>query len=584
MLASELLFEITLIIANFLQPSDKAQCCLVCKAWLPAFQESLFETLLIQTEASVNKLVDPTSSASKLLQRYGHRTQTLDITKNILLSHRRFFTLQKHIPNLKHFKWNDASVRILGPTYFDVWNLWAESLTNLEITMQFCPYDIPPTSFNSIRSNLRRLTRLKFIIPFKTLFTCTFDDFELLNDQLPELTYISLSARFDEMSPDELLKVKKVKPRPCLKTLEMDIKNTTYNWLHYLAIKYPNINTLSRLDFSQSGANLHTSQALKLFAELPCPFQNLKNISVHANTPSEKIYLDFISQICLFNVHIKTIDLNIHNSSGDTGSSNDMLQLTKTLANTLEKIKIVYFQEDIRHFGMFDKLEYYPRLVDLDINVKGATVMLDTVLEKCPALKSFAITDGVLNSRPEFSLLPMEYGLSSLSLISITVASTTLNQLSISCKNLNTMHLETVDITISRQKNSVDSCIDMSSTHFTKLYIKSTQFINILNEDRIALFSVSSSLTPAENIWVYSSYNDSIKNRKFHSITLKLEEEESKGCSAYFRSYPGTVRAEYTEEQLYEIFKGFSISRWAKILFKGYVSFKYGSAKKLCFK
>ncbi|KAL0085700.1 hypothetical protein J3Q64DRAFT_1108078 [Phycomyces blakesleeanus] len=582
MLASELPFEITLLVANFLQPRDKVQSCLVCKAWLPAFQESLFETLFIQSEASANKLMDSINSSISPLQRYGHKTRTLNIGKNTSLGDQQLYTLQQHLPYLENFRWYSASVKLLRSIDFGGWNLWAESLTNLEITVKFCIHTELPRTFTLIRSNLCRLKRLKFYTAYTTLFTYTFDDFELLNDQLPELTYMSLSAQFKEMSPAELLKVNKVEPRPYFKTLEIVIKNTTYEWLYYIAIKYPNISTLPRFDFSRSIADMQTSQAPKMFAELLYPFQHLANISVHANTPSEQIYLNFINQLCLFNVPIKAIDLNIHDSSSNNISSNNILESTKIFANTLEKIKIIYLQEDILHLSFSEKLEYYPRLVDLNIYISNATVMLDILLEKCPALKTLTITDGFLTFRSDFPLFSMEYGLSDLSLSFMSISASTLNNISISCKNLSSMHLEFVDITGPRQKHAVENCIDMSSTHFTKLYIESTQFINTLDQDRISTFAFSASLIPTENIWVYSSPSNSINHRQLQSTTLKLNEEDSKEVEEYFRKYPGMVRAEYTKDQLRETIKDLSIGRWASQLYNGYVRFKYGSARNLC--
>ncbi|KAL0087422.1 hypothetical protein J3Q64DRAFT_1848245 [Phycomyces blakesleeanus] len=583
MLASELPIEITLFIARFLQSADKIQCCLVCKAWTPAFQQSLFEAVIIKRYSGANKLVDSTNLANNLLQRYGHKTQTPEISKSTFLGDHQLYALQKYLPNIQYFKWSSKEIKLLLLTDFNGWNLWAESLTDLEITVKDYGYDILPKILDSIRSNLHRLKRLHFEgLNYDSFSPCTFDDFELLNDQLPELTKLLLTVQFDKMSPDELLKVKEINPRPYLKTLGMFIEKNTYEWLYYIAVKYPNISSLKLLSFTESTISFQTYQASQMLAKLSCPFQHLEKLTVEVGSTSEQTYLDFVNRLGLFNVPIKEIDLTIYNSLSFNVSNKDILQSIKIFANTLEKLRIVYFISSY-YSGFSDELVYCPRLVDLTIEIQGTTTMLDVLLEQYPSLKNLSISSGDLTLRPDLTILSIEHGLSHFSLKDSFITASTLNYISICCKKLSTMRLKFVNIKGPQQGNTGDNCIDMSSTHFTKLNIKGIQFFDSFNRVQIALFVLSSSVAPIKNTWVYSIPDALINNGSSQLITRKLNEEESKEAEKYFCNFAGSVCPEDTKEQVDEYIKSLSENDWRPVLPKGYSTFKYGSLKTLLF-
>ncbi|KAL0084946.1 hypothetical protein F4703DRAFT_1981853 [Phycomyces blakesleeanus] len=543
MLASELFFEITLIIASFLQPKDKVQCCLVCKAWHPAFQESLFETLIIQTRASIDKLTDPTNSAGKLLQKYGFRTQTLQIIKN----------------------------------------LRAETLTNLEITMKCCIFIEPRKTLNLISSNLCRLKRIYFHTVDKKPFIHTFDDFEFLNDQLPELTYISLSAQFQEMSPAELLKIERVSRSPCFKTLESFITQTAYGWMCHLAVKYPNISTLKTVSFSQSIIDLQSSRVLKMLATLPSTFNQLKNIAIHVENCSEHLYYDFVNQLRLFNIPIKTVEINVLNSTKDYGPTRNVLLAAQIFANKLERIKIIHRQQFRLAFGVSYKFACHPRLVDFNIQISKAKVILDTILESCPSLRIFTITDGDLIFMSNSHIFSIKHGLRNLSLNNMSIPGRTFNQISTCCNKLSNMQFRCLIKLGLQPGNDIDTYIDMSSTYFTKLNINDIQFLDPVNQVKINIFIFSSSVNSTEKIWIYSNPTKVPFLRNHQQITQRLNEKESRGIGLYFHEFPMPVRALFSREQLLEPVMQFSLNGSERELYYGYATFKCGSIRSLVF-
>ncbi|KAL0083847.1 hypothetical protein F4703DRAFT_1981994 [Phycomyces blakesleeanus] len=582
MLASELPYEITFLIANFLQPRDKVQCCLVCKSWLLASQESLFETISVKSYCNVNELVYATNPENNLLRKYCHKTRMLNIGRNICLRDRQLLALQKNLPCVQVFKWNNAIVEQYQLINCCGWNLWEKSLTNLKITVLRHDYASLSNIFVSIRSNLSRLRRLHITDQYnERALQCTFNDFELLNDQLPELIYMSLSVHLYEMKPAELLKIKYVKPAPRLKVLGCCVEEATIEWLYYLAVKYPNISTLKTFDFSRFTIDEQTSLAGNIFKQLSFPFQRLENIDVCVNMASEQVYLDFVNQLRLFNTSLKAICLSVDGISRDSMSSNNIIKSTNVFANTLQTIEIKSCPGIVQCLDLIPELVYYPHLVDLNICIKDAIVNLDVLLEKYPLLKTFSISDGVLNSSPNLPIPPTENALCDLSLSNMSISASTLKSISIFCKKLTNMELKCVDIEGSQQGATLYYCIDMSSTHFTTLFIESIQFTNVVNQDTINMFAFSLSNVSAENTWVYSWYMQANVFMAQQSKARKLNKEESKEAGEYFHNFPRNIQPKYTKDQIHDTIRFSSKDNWRDVLSNGYAIFKYGSVKNL---
>ncbi|OAD72532.1 hypothetical protein PHYBLDRAFT_65428 [Phycomyces blakesleeanus NRRL 1555(-)] len=199
-MASELPFEITRRIADFIQRRDRAQSCLVCKAWLPVFQESLFEEIVINDYIRFAESVDISCSRNKLLQRYGKKTRTLHISENTLINGQQILALQQYLPHLHRFKWDSTCIDENSFVTDPGWNLWS-SITYLEVNVENYDSSTLPHVYYSIISNLGQLKRLEFKSIFNAkMFKQTVEDIEFLNDKLPKLTYLSLGVQLESIN------------------------------------------------------------------------------------------------------------------------------------------------------------------------------------------------------------------------------------------------------------------------------------------------------------------------------------------------------------------------------------------------
>ncbi|KAL0085435.1 hypothetical protein J3Q64DRAFT_1849116 [Phycomyces blakesleeanus] len=591
MLASELPVEIMLCIAESLELRDKARCCLVCKGWLPGFQKSLFE-IIVLNKIGINKLLDPTSPASNLLLEHGHNTRTLRIRKDSLLHNRKLYAFQKHFPNLECFRWElSRLIEPFVPNDIYGWNMWTESLTKLELHLSYHVNNDQDKIFNLVRLNLCRLKQLKLCVSGSDMHPFTFDDFELLNDQLPELMCMSITARFEEMNYDELSKVKEVKPRPCFKSLQIHIGKSTYEWIYYIAIKYPNISTVGLLYFGQAlSLNLLAYQTLTRLAELPRPLQQLERIDMTVHVLAVHIYQIFLNQLHGLNIPIKHVWLAVASRHCLDNASKDYARLTaKPWANTLKELSITYYSSYSGSFHFFNHDDYYPCLVDLNITVYGAVIFINVVLANRPSLKTIKVTCGLVSYGLGSSTPSIKHGLRDLSLLKTKISTKTLTYISIYCDNLKNMTLDRVKILESQNIINSPHCIDMSSTHFKKLRIKHIEFIK-QTKSNISVFLFPSSeekrekikyrrQNPTENVW--ACFHDWESYDKGLIFDVQKKGEEAEKIEEYFRAFSYMSRRLDTMHQSLELVDRLSLGIWASFLPDGYVTLKYGSVEDL---
>ncbi|KAL0084565.1 hypothetical protein F4703DRAFT_1916606 [Phycomyces blakesleeanus] len=589
MLTSELPVEITLLFTRYLNPKDKIQCCLVCKNWLRAFQETVFETIIIESIVDFNHLTAQTNTGSNVLQIHGHDTRTLEIGKNVFLNSQELYALQQHLPNLQNFKWDNSQFReFLQPPDTYGWNLWAESLVDLDVSLESHTRSEQTKIFDLIRSNLCRLKRLK-LSSSGHIAILTFDDCELLNDQLPELTYMSLRARFKEMSYDKLSKVKEVKPRPCFKTLKMDIRNSTHEWMYYIAAKYPNISTIQSFYFQRSkNVDPPTSQALSLLAELPRPLQQLETIFMSVEATCTYIYRSFVSQLYAFNIPVKKIELGVN--SGWTLKNpprEHRLVTTELWANTLEKVSIAYYTGCSHFFCFCDDSVYYPRLVYLNISVCGASVLLNIVLTNCPSLMTLKVAGNTLENKSNPSTPSIKHGLRDLSLMNEEVSANTLNYISTNCNDLKKMLLDCVTIIGSQRISNYENCIDMSSTHFSKLYIRHIQYTPYSKGHAIEVFVFIPSPENEEEIRSpirFCTENACVRfSAGVGANGIRLGLGTQKMREKYFSTFSDDPRSQYRNDQCLKVLKRMSLDRREDTIYHLYVTFKYGSVQDFVF-
>ncbi|KAL0073780.1 hypothetical protein J3Q64DRAFT_1780275 [Phycomyces blakesleeanus] len=579
MVASELPFEITRRIADFLQPRDKIQCCFVCKAWLPAIQESLLETIVINDYGKFAKSVGLSGSTSNFLQRYGHSSRKLHIGQYAQIFGEELLALQRCLPHIQYFKWSTANIDEYTFIDHSGWKLW-EFLTDLEVKVWVYVPHTAPSLFYSLFSKIRPLRRLEFKYMFNTgLYKHTVGEFDALNNSLPELTRMALGAQLLSITLHELSMIKNVKPLQCLKSLEVNLINSTYEWLYYIAIKFPNISILKTIIFASNTASEQSLEVAKMFARIPYPFQQLEEINVRVELGSEQIFIDFVKQLYLFKAPIKTLCLSLGGSVQMSAFSRDVFESRNIFSSTLEKVTIKASSLTLIFWAYTDNLEHFPHLVDLNIQVEDSTSEIDILLDRCPSLKTFRFDSGTLRRRlfdrvtSEFST---NHGLRELTLTSTHIVTDTLNYISHRCKKLKSMFLENVYVAKPKSEDTKTNCIDMSSTSFIHLSIGSVMFVDPSTKNIINIFALSSTMNPIGNTWVYCVPDVECRTRREPKGWI-IGGEEAKYVEDFFRNFSEIVEKEYTEEQLYKDEYARMVPSWKDNLNNGYAMFKYGS-------
>ncbi|KAI9014489.1 hypothetical protein CLU79DRAFT_766959 [Phycomyces nitens] len=580
MMASELPFDILRCIGYHLQNKEIAQCCLVCKKWVSPFQECLFEQISIHNYTQFAEAVDISSPTNNLIKRYGHKTRKLSISPGTEIDGQQLWCLQQELPYIQQFTWSGA--------YLDKdlsldtgWNMW-KYLTDLEINAKNYYTDMAKDAFYSILPHLHILKRLTFQPDLyeHVVFGHSMQELELLNEQLDRLDYMLLGAQPMDISPQELSSIKDVKPMPCLKTFDAIIDICPYEWLYYIAVKYPNISTLKTVELSGT-ANDQSFEAAKMFELLPFPFQHLQVIHITVNQSYAQLYLNFCSQLQRVDCQIKELDITLANTMDDIAIFQDVLVSAKSFLKTLQKLTIRSSWID-KLYWLFTKRLHTCNLVELDIWVEHTKVAMDVLLDKCPSLKIFKIAAGSIFIRSATPTVSADHGLENLSLNVMSVPVNALNHISFCCKKLESLRLECVNIMGSQSESISTDCIDLSSTHITELYIDNIRFYE--HSKTFNLFALSLSTNPTEFIWVYSIYQKLKEHRQSKSKTGKLDKEESKVAKEYFCGLPENTGPDSTKAEVYKDIHSMENSNWQKIIQNGYILVKCASLKNLIFK
>ncbi|KAL0077641.1 hypothetical protein F4703DRAFT_1880258 [Phycomyces blakesleeanus] len=254
MLASQLPFEITIHISNYLSTKDRIECSRVCQAWAIAFQESLWDSIVISDKTTLNNICHPGSAIYQTYRTNGCYVKSLDLGLRLFATDKQLHTLQNHFKNLQYLRTQCSS---LSATDFGTnapnWSMWG-TLTKLEMNLGFIKTPHIKAKLLDILACLPRLEQLHIAQDYtsKTV-QFTLRDFETLHASLPLLEHLTLDMESQLITTSDLKLVQKnITPATKLKSLVFTVNRSGHRWLYYFAIKYPNIDGLATISFDAS--------------------------------------------------------------------------------------------------------------------------------------------------------------------------------------------------------------------------------------------------------------------------------------------------------------------------------------------
>ncbi|KAI9014491.1 hypothetical protein CLU79DRAFT_766966 [Phycomyces nitens] len=473
MLPSLLPLELICHIATFLSPKDKLSCVLVSRSWRNVFQDSLWQTMEISQQKTLNSICSMSQSAQSVYKRHGQLVRKLCLQGDTVATAKNISTLQDCFGNLRslYIQRDCLSDACFGDNIN--WSPW-KSLTELDLELDDLAIETPEKSVLSILSHLPRLVRLN-LGQFWQGRTISFsmEDIETLHDHLPYLSYLSLKVDLADFSAQDLLESTAVVPAKRLRELTIHSRVTDRRWFYYFARKYSRLTTFK---WMTRGAKKieddHHSEAAAMLSVLPCAFPYLKTVDITACGDPRRSYLIFRDLFCALRVPIKELTYNVVSPFDEHELFEKIVQLcTNSYTETLERLTIGNSMTRQRPFSVLKSFHRLPRLVHLDFSSPNSHVDLDGILDRCQSLKTMCVGQGSLSTKPS-SLSPTPHGLRLIEFNKMKIKSSALSYLSSRCRRLNYMYLRNSSIYGQISEKSRNLAIDMSFTRFELLRIQ----------------------------------------------------------------------------------------------------------------
>ncbi|KAI9023627.1 hypothetical protein CLU79DRAFT_834859 [Phycomyces nitens] len=481
MLLSDFPREIIEQLADSLSLEDKRSCYLVCKSWKELFQDSIHSDLAV-CERLLEDLVNPSQDYQPpyLETRLLVRNMTIDYRKSI--EDKEIYLLQRTFPNIKYLHFSTTKT---VPDSFGVdadWSIW-RMLTELHISFDQRTVPDLENKLVKIVVSLPVLRRLEISSrSWGHILSFSLDDFETIHSHLNHLGYWEFSSNLLALSETDLKSMTNVSPATNMGSLSITSENTDHRWLCYFAHKYPNLHTLNlqMTDFLPE-TNEQRSDTIKLFQQVPLPFQHLTKLEIGYRRWTGRDPLLFWDIMHFHNMPLKHISVYIYGLYTTYHADNPC-----DVAKNIVKHCFPCFFKNIESFSLkclnthstpIDLTEIKYRLCNLvKLAIETPTLFeIDTLLCAAPRLKSLElqhtdikVKDKLYNSQ--------RFELQSFRVNDAKITSDVLRFLSFHCKSLSVLELKFSSV---YGNFTTPGCqfIDMTYTRFEKFYLERISFI-----------------------------------------------------------------------------------------------------------
>ncbi|KAL0073043.1 hypothetical protein J3Q64DRAFT_1861373 [Phycomyces blakesleeanus] len=282
--------EIMYLVANLLAPRYKLECVRVCILWRVVFEDSLWETIIINSPDDLKGVCNAVTTRTNRYNKAGNRTRRLYMGDSISAENNQLYSLQKSFPNLKYLIISRNSLRNEHNIAKRGWSFWRE-LTHLKLFM----------NESGTQNQIQKLHRLSLYLPniknlecFSTIKsrapTYTLEDFEALHSNMPALEYLCLPANVAILSDRDIELIFSTKPAKSTTGIKFQITTIDIRWLCYFAKKYPNLSTFEWIEVEPFYRHyVFETEAAQILSKLPCAFTHVNKVHIRSSPKSEKV-------------------------------------------------------------------------------------------------------------------------------------------------------------------------------------------------------------------------------------------------------------------------------------------------------
>ncbi|KAI9029007.1 hypothetical protein CLU79DRAFT_832383 [Phycomyces nitens] len=550
MLASQLPFEILFHIAGFLPPKERRIGSVVCRTWAQPFEESLWNPIDIKGNWQLWALCEKISGPLESNRGYRQLIQELTLSAYSVSVAGICRLMEQRFPSIEYFCVEKDIWLCRYPASITDWRHW-KSLKRLSFHIYGDKTTVP--AFFSALSCLPTLTWLKLTYDsFKDREPFCMDDLETLLSSTPHLRTLILSAKMRDMSQEDIIRLRDLKPSNQLIYVSFDIPSWDLRWLYYWAIKTPNLSSLDwRLMKYPSDKKGHLDEASTLFGSLKNAFQKTEYLKINIlDSPFSSHILDWLRH---YDTPLKYLEYSTD------GEAEEPIMITNGKSERvlfsfgcLESIVLRFMNSSIELGVLLTTLGQCTLLVNLNLIAPELGLDIDSLLDNCRFLKKLHLDIKCLSVNPNTPNIIM-HGLRSVELQNTTISSSFFGYLSDRCRVLRRLSLIRVAIQGTRQKVSGGLPIDMPFTHLDTMLMKSVEIYalkspNSLGRTRMNLLSFNqlkdndapnqprdlcvapNSRSPDWYHWYLSEDTPSIP------IFWKLNKSEARYTEGYFRS------------------------------------------------
>ncbi|OAD79125.1 hypothetical protein PHYBLDRAFT_178980 [Phycomyces blakesleeanus NRRL 1555(-)] len=471
-------FEILTTIALLISQEDKLNCSAVCKAWRRPFQDSLWNSVEINS-MNIDMICDSSPYHQRLFKTNGHRVRSMVLGGWTRLNSKQILKLQYYFPHLKSLSIQDKSLSRNDFGKATDWCHWG-SLTRLEIILPSLEHKNLETYFLDVVGSLPCLEYLDMSEGVCTgRYLYTWRDFETLHEKLPRLEHLRMKVSLAPILVNDVLEIQDTKSAPSLSAVHLFGETMDPQWLYYCALKYPNIHTFEwKIFYGYDTAHERMTDtmyaamglAMKMISSLPSFFPHLKKAIIEEISDEGRLHTLFWKKLRQSGASLAQLEYHVRGEVIAPYQIQTILrECSQTCSDTLETLQLQFYTSDSYLCMAPISLGTFPCLVNLTINLLYNHFELDVILDNCINLKKLKLQNGTSSISHGALKYPQQHGLQTFELVSVRVNLAIFRHLSYRCQQLRHLELATLRIAEKICSKTGNLLLDMPFTQLETL-------------------------------------------------------------------------------------------------------------------
>ncbi|KAL0093537.1 hypothetical protein F4703DRAFT_1924160 [Phycomyces blakesleeanus] len=461
-------FEILTKIGRLLSKQDQAECTHVCRAWKIPFQESMWNTIEILSDAKLDQICSSTTNGMPY-HKNGHLVRTLFLEKWLKAEDRQLFTVQKRFQKINRLYIREKSVINRYFNNMADWSRW-KSLTHMEICISGLYLENESRDFLKILECLPNLRWLECPQRYGYAWPYTLEEFDTIHSCIPKIEYLSLVLDLAPITEKHKTIIAETQPTSYLKVIKLRMNKVDLRWLRYFAHKYPNAHTIEwHSDIRSDTSNVFREEAISMFSTLSCAFQHLENILIDGTSGREWWYITFLDLLCHFKTtKAKRIEYRMRYGHSNLDLEKRIIHQCAQTCPTVMSLNFISSDLDLPDPTMIPvTIDFCPSILDLRIDALSLPIAVDILLDKCPSLKRLRLAVKSLSISKEAT---GTHGLRLIEFVGSKICTNVFSYLSFRCRCLNYLRLTKMEV-VGPMFQGGCVCLDMSYTHLEYLQL-----------------------------------------------------------------------------------------------------------------